>query len=275
MSSFLSYSPSWPFLIWSLFLVACCLTQAACEAAALEPACAAQAMVRTLSPRWLGAAAAVAGPALGWFAPAAWLAAAARGAAAERLAALRLAPALAAAAAVFFACINVLRFARHLPGGWDPSGHVFLVGVTLMPSWVLAVETTHGDAASLRGAGAAAAVTAAAATAARLTEPLLWWLSAGAATVFHTPSEVALPWAAAAALAAATRRLAAADASPAAAVTAALCTRTLTAGVVAWLGALVAFSAAGALHGPLPLFLAHDAALAALAAALLWRVAAA
>lgn len=259
--------PPWlPFVCWTTFLCVCCLTQAACTNAEAEVACAAQATVRALSPRWLGAVAASVGPALGWCVPAIWLAAAVRGSALERQAAMRLAPALAAAAAVFFAGINVLRFSRHLPGGWDPSGHVFLVGVSLVPLWVLATASSGHTKAS----GASVASTAAAA-ASRLAEPALWWLSAGAATVFHTPSEVALSWAAAAALAVASRRLSCSQYPPT--DTVALCMRTLAIGAAAWMAFLVLFFATDALHSPhFSLFIAHDAALAAATSALLWRI---
>ena len=130
-----------------------------CAAASLPPACLAPHRVRSLSPGWLARRLGDAGPLLVWL-PLVWAAAGRRaepcGGAGGRLRA-----ALGLACLVYLAAIMPVRYLRRaLPGGFDPSGHVFLFGVQLVPLWAAVQVWAVGDGEGAAG-GAVAAVAAA------------------------------------------------------------------------------------------------------------------
>lgn len=97
------------------------------ECAPVPSLCPAPATLAAVSPRWLGVSIALAGPLLGWAPLAAAMVAA------PRQAPLRsLAPLLAAAALTFLALVMPVRYLHHVLA-YDPSGHIFIVGVELAP----------------------------------------------------------------------------------------------------------------------------------------------
>jgi len=88
---------------------------------------------------------------------------------------------------------------------FDPSGHIFLVGVQLVPLWAARAAAAQSAVGTRRtqvkaASGAADADVLRYATYA---EPLLWWVSAGTAAFYHSAADVAAAWVLVAGLAAA------------------------------------------------------------------------
>lgn len=195
---------------WTCLLLV--LAAAGCRSGGGTPAACAAAAAQwgaLSSPRWLADVVAFGGPLLAWVPLAAALALQPHHAAvgAARAAGVR---ALTASGAVFFAGVMAFRFGRRVaPGGWDPSGHVFIAGLQLVPLWGARAGAREGGAGgggkgrvSLRGRIGAAI----AAAVLLVLEAAALWVSATTAAFYHTPSEVLAAWAAvggAAALAAA------------------------------------------------------------------------
>lgn len=153
-------------------------------------------VIRAAAPRALAKALSHSGPALVWAPLAVWLwggggasADTARAQAAARAAGLF-------AALAFVATAMPVRYLRHVaPGGWDPSGHVFIFGVQLVPLW--AAGDAFATWAPRARSGAAPLV-------ARALSAVLVYSSATTAAFHHSATEVAFSWALVAALAAAT-----------------------------------------------------------------------
>ena len=96
------------------------------------------------------------------------------------------------ASLVYLAVIMPVRYLRRvLASGWDPSGHVLLYGIQLVPLWGTAQATT-----TLKGNSAYAHPTAARAVwlALMAAEAGLWVLTVATAAVFHHASEVLATW---------------------------------------------------------------------------------
>lgn len=117
--------------------------------------------------------------------------------------------AVALAAAVYLSAIMPVRYLRRaLPSGFDPSGHILLFGVQLVPLWAAAEVAVHAPAPALAAAAGGraqgrwwCATARAAAVGLGAAEVALFGLSVSTAAWFHSGWEVAASWAVVAALA--------------------------------------------------------------------------
>jgi hypothetical protein len=220
----MTISPRARFAAWTLVLAAAALFFVSCPAAAPAPApaapCAPAGAASSLSPAWLGRAAALAGPAPAWVPLALHARGGARGAPALALA---LTLALVLAAAAFLACVMPARyaFAAAVAAGMapaaalDPSGHVLLYGLQLVPIWAAAASAHAGvptaEAGPARQVGGPAPSPLL--LAALCLEPLLFYLTAATGAFFHGALETLPAWLVTLVLAVATERTLAAAAA--------------------------------------------------------------
>jgi hypothetical protein len=196
------------FALWSAVLVVCSALRSSCSAPA-SILCPSDALAAALSPRPVSDVLTALGPALVW---APLLVHARASSCGPTRGAL-----LAALACWLIACMPV-RLTRRLSGGaFDPSGHVFVIGVQLVPLWV-----ARGAGAAGGGARVPLALRAAGAI-----EPVLWLVSASTSAFHHSAAEVFAAWALVAALVA--------GAHAAARAHSALLRRALAAAALAWM----------------------------------------
>jgi hypothetical protein len=216
------------FLVWTSVLALASAFRWLCDA---ESPCAISAAARdAVAPRALGAAVAALGPAPAWLLVLLLLRAEGGSASARG--------ALIGAAAAFLGAVFPMRLTSFLTdGAFDPSGHIFVFGLELVPLWAAlsspspASQQDESSAYSAAprcdptavgagaGAGAGEAVAAEAIVdptssrqqiraiappalkvAALLAEAAIYVMSASTAALFHTPMETAAAWLIAAAL---------------------------------------------------------------------------
>jgi len=195
------------FALWSAVLIICSAVRSSCAGPA-SSLCPSDALAAALSPRPVSDLLTTLGPALVWAPLLAHARVSSCGATRGAL--------LAALCGWLIFCMPV-RLTRRLSGGaFDPSGHVFVIGVQLVPLWV-----ARGASAAGGGARAPLALRAAGAI-----EPVLWLVSASTSAFHHSATEVFAAWALVAALVAGARAAAHAHG--------ALLRRALAAAALAW-----------------------------------------
>lgn len=108
--------------------------------------------------------------------------------------------ALLAAFCTWLVCAPPVRMTRLFMSEFDPSGHIFLIGVQLVPLW--AARAAAPLAQSAGGTKKNHSIDVDVLRYATYAEPLLWWVSAGTAVFYHSALDVVAAWALVAALAA-------------------------------------------------------------------------
>ena len=144
------------------------LREAAAKCYEPEAPCIDTSTIQTLSPRWLGSLSGNGGPLLTW-APL-LLSAQQPG---------RVRAVLAHVLLWYLSLIGVVRHAHLITGGWDPSGHVFVIGAQLLPVWQL---REAGNGSKWQRMWLAVWLCA------------LAYLSLATAAFFHTLTETAAGW---------------------------------------------------------------------------------
>jgi hypothetical protein len=171
---------------WALLLSICCAWRAFCASTPSSQSCPSPDTAAYLSPSILGDVVSHGGPLLLW-AP---LLVHARAARCDVTRA-----SLITALCTWLVFIQPIRLIRRLSANtFDPSGHIFVVGLQLVPLW-----------SSARAS--ASATTSAARHFAATVEPVLWFISGGTAAFHHSAPEVFAAFACVALAAAAERVL--------------------------------------------------------------------
>lgn len=182
------------FSMWSVALTICCTYQAVCSNLTVSTLCRPfhdSDMRAILSPRFLSdILGSTLGPLFLWLP----VAVHAYTHAAVTTTPCRFAQlALLAAMCCWLIAAPPARLTRILWGPFDPSGHILLTGVQLIPLWAA------NDAARSSSSSPTPPLSAALRVALFL-EPLLWWMSFGTAAFYHSASDVAVTWLVAAVL---------------------------------------------------------------------------
>ena len=158
------------------------------------------ALALLLPPLWLGHAVAVVGPLLSWGAIAAWLSTQSSAGTPVRVTTASVA--LLASMGAYLCLVMPVRFtAALLPFGWDPSGHVFVCSLQLVPLWALRralFGTTESESSDYDSSLAWARF--ATILSIEGLSLLLWWVAGASTLMHHTGSEVAVVLVAAGAL---------------------------------------------------------------------------